>query len=25
VPLGPRQALVHYEELYERPGPHYTD
>ena len=25
VPLGPRQALVHYEELYERPGPHYID
>jgi ectoine hydroxylase-related dioxygenase (phytanoyl-CoA dioxygenase family) len=25
VPLGPRQALVHYEELYERPEPHYTD
>jgi hypothetical protein len=23
VPLGPRPALVHYEELYERPGPHY--
>lgn len=25
VPFGPRQALVHYEALYERPGPHYTD
>jgi hypothetical protein len=25
VPFGPKQALVHYEELYERPGPHYTD
>jgi hypothetical protein len=25
VPLGPRPALVHYEELYERPDPHYTD
>ncbi|HEY7006171.1 MAG TPA: phytanoyl-CoA dioxygenase family protein [Sphingomicrobium sp.] len=25
VPFGPRPALVHYEELYERPGPHYTD
>jgi ectoine hydroxylase-related dioxygenase (phytanoyl-CoA dioxygenase family) len=25
VPLGPRQALVHYEELHERPGPHYND
>jgi ectoine hydroxylase-related dioxygenase (phytanoyl-CoA dioxygenase family) len=24
VPLGPRPALVHYEELYERPEPHYT-
>jgi ectoine hydroxylase-related dioxygenase (phytanoyl-CoA dioxygenase family) len=23
VPLGPRPALVHYEELHERPGPHY--
>jgi ectoine hydroxylase-related dioxygenase (phytanoyl-CoA dioxygenase family) len=25
VPLGPRPALVHYEELRERPGPHYVD
>ena len=25
VPFGPRPALVHYEELHERPGPHYTD
>ena len=24
VPLGPKPALVHYEELYERPEPHYT-
>ena len=24
VPLGPRPSLVHYEELYERPEPHYT-
>lgn len=24
VPLGPTPALVHYEELYERGGPHYT-
>ena len=23
VPFGARPALVHYEELYERPGPHY--
>ena len=23
VPLGPRPALVHYEELHERPGPHF--
>ena len=23
VPFGPRPALVHYEELHERPGPHY--
>ena len=23
VRFGPRPALVHYEELYERPGPHY--
>ena len=25
VPLGPEPALVHYDELHERPGPHYTD
>jgi hypothetical protein len=25
VPLGPTPALVHYEELHERPGPHYVD
>ena len=25
VPFGPRPALVHFEELYERPEPHYTD
>lgn len=24
VPLGARPALVHYEELRERPGPHYV-
>ena len=24
VPLGPRAALVHYEDLYERPEPHYV-
>lgn len=24
MPLGPRPALVHYEELHERPGPHYV-
>jgi hypothetical protein len=23
VPLGPKPALVHYEELHDRPGPHY--
>ncbi|HEY6661843.1 MAG TPA: phytanoyl-CoA dioxygenase family protein [Sphingomicrobium sp.] len=23
VPFGQRPALVHYEELHERPGPHY--
>jgi ectoine hydroxylase-related dioxygenase (phytanoyl-CoA dioxygenase family) len=23
VPLGPEPALVHYEQLAERPGPHY--
>ena len=25
VPLGAKPALVHFEGLYERPGPHYTD
>ena len=25
VPFGPKPALIHYEELHERPGPHYTD
>jgi hypothetical protein len=25
VPFGRTQALVHFEELYERPGPHYCD
>ncbi|MFL6720476.1 MAG: phytanoyl-CoA dioxygenase family protein, partial [Sphingomonas sp.] len=25
VPLGPKPALVHYEELHERPEPHYPD
>lgn len=25
VPLGPRPALVHYEELHERPEPHYVN
>lgn len=25
VPLGPVPALVHYEELHERPEPHYVD
>ena len=25
VPFCPKPALVHFEELYERPGPHYTD
>lgn len=25
VALGPRPALVHFEELYERPEPHYVD
>jgi ectoine hydroxylase-related dioxygenase (phytanoyl-CoA dioxygenase family) len=24
VPFGPRPALVHYEELHERSGPHYV-
>ena len=25
VPFGPRPALVHYEALHERAGPHYVD
>jgi hypothetical protein len=25
VPLGPEPALVHYEQLRERPGPHYPE
>ena len=25
VPFGPRPALVHYEDLYERPDPHFVD
>jgi ectoine hydroxylase-related dioxygenase (phytanoyl-CoA dioxygenase family) len=25
VPLGPRPQLVHYEELHERPEPHYVN
>jgi ectoine hydroxylase-related dioxygenase (phytanoyl-CoA dioxygenase family) len=25
VPFGPEPALVHYEQLRERPGPHYPD
>jgi hypothetical protein len=25
VPFGPEPALVHYEELRERPGPHYIE
>lgn len=25
VPLGPKPVLVHFEELHERPGPHYVD
>ena len=25
VPLGPEPALVHYDELRERPGPHYPE
>lgn len=25
VPLGPKPQLVHFEELHERPGPHYVD
>ena len=24
VPFGPKPALVHYEELHERPGPHFV-
>ncbi len=25
VPFGPKPALVHYEELYDRPGPQYVE
>jgi ectoine hydroxylase-related dioxygenase (phytanoyl-CoA dioxygenase family) len=25
VPFGPKPTLVHYEELHERPGPHYVE
>ena len=25
VPFGPEPALVHYDDLLERPGPHYAD
>lgn len=25
IPFGPRPALVHYEELLQRPGPHYPE
>jgi len=25
VPFGPKPALVHYEELYEQPGPQYVE
>ena len=25
VPLGPEPALVHYDQLFDRPGPHYTN
>jgi hypothetical protein len=25
VPFGPEPALVHYDELRERPGPHYPE
>jgi ectoine hydroxylase-related dioxygenase (phytanoyl-CoA dioxygenase family) len=25
VPFGPTPALIHYEELHERPGPQYLD
>jgi len=24
VPFGPKPALVHYDDLHERPGPHYV-
>jgi hypothetical protein len=24
VPFGAKPALIHYEELHERPGPHYV-
>lgn len=24
VAFGPQPALVHFEELHERPGPHYV-
>ena len=25
VPFGPKPALVHFEKLLERPGPHYVE
>jgi hypothetical protein len=25
IPLGPTQQLVHYDDLYERPEPHYPE
>jgi ectoine hydroxylase-related dioxygenase (phytanoyl-CoA dioxygenase family) len=25
VSFGPEPALIHYDDLHERPGPHYTD
>jgi hypothetical protein len=25
VRFGPKPALVHFDHLYERPDPHYTD
>ena len=25
VPFGPKPALVHFDELHERPGPHYVN
>jgi hypothetical protein len=25
VPFGPEPALIHYDELYDRPEPHYAD